>query len=124
VSEIQIGDKVRVTSTPQRGDVLITWEGLVTRTGVEYVHVGSGESEHAFGRKHYAIEVIEKAKPKWREGDLAWFDRSVVGVPGHLRVLRGGAWYDIYGNRQSIAGQIGESGYVKANAWDCSGEVL
>ncbi len=79
MNEIQVGDRVRITTAR---------EGIVSKaSGDCIVLLDNYAINMAFNDGlDRTVEVIEKAKPKWRDGDVAVF-------LGEVRFFARGEWY-------------------------------
>lgn len=90
----KVGDRVRVTDT---------WEGVVTdvaKNGTEFFIDGNISIRKNFGSPLRQVEILERAKPVWQDGDVA---RNVADYgldPTGLRFLLGGNWHSPTGTRQ------------------------
>ena len=81
----RVGDKVRVTYTHE-GEVSEVLEQIFRMEPCSY-------HEYVTDSRYYTanIEILERAKPKWQDGDVA--ECMEVG----LRFRLGGKWYNQHG---------------------------
>ena len=86
----QVGDKVRVSRTYEDG-VELTWTGIVDRVSL----LGFSFRNYAFLSENYSVEILERAKPKWRDGDVVKHP-ELYGVEA-LRFRIRDEWYTIDG---------------------------